>query len=130
GVIGDVEHMVGFMVGQVKLEQVQALIDRVNQTDTPRQPVDGSNAAAGDGTCFGRHFVVNVARRELRLEGDRIALRVESALDSLLAIAEPAAENGLHLKSFCERGVWECRYFLKHRQSPKDFRFSQPTHPN
>ena len=127
GVVGDVEHVVGFVVGQVQLEQVQASIDGVDQADPPCQQVHGPDAAAGDGPGFGRDLVMNVAGRELRFEGDRIARLVKPAFDPLLAIAEPAAENGLHLKSFRGRGAWECCYFLKHRRTPKDFRFFQPT---
>ena len=126
GVVGEVEHVVGFVVGQVQLEQLQVSIDGVDQADAPGQQMDGPDAAAGDGPGFGRHLVMNVAGRELRLVGDRIARLVEPAFDSVLAIAEPATENGLHLKSFRGRGAWECRYFLKHRRTPKDFRFFQP----
>ena len=128
GVVGEVEHVIGFVVGQVDLEQVQALVDGVDQADAPGEQMDGADAAVGDATRFGRHFVMNVAGREPRFEGDRIALLVEPAFDAALAIAEPAAENGLHLKSFCERGDGECRYFLKHRNHRRiSGFFRQPT---
>src|ERR1035438_10172263 len=48
GVVGEVEHVIGFVVRQVQLEQVQASIDGVDQTDAPGQQVDGPDAAAGD----------------------------------------------------------------------------------
>ena len=33
GVVGDVEHVVGFVIGQVELEQMQALVDGLDQAD-------------------------------------------------------------------------------------------------
>ncbi len=39
--------MIGFVVGQMNLEQVQFLVDGVDQTDAPSQQMDRANAAVG-----------------------------------------------------------------------------------
>ena len=105
GVVGDVEHVVGFVIGQVDLQQMQALVDGVDQADRLRQQVDGADAAASDGAERLRHFVLDVAGAELGLERHGVFGFVEPAHDSALAFVEPTTENDLHLKSFRERGA-------------------------
>ncbi len=68
GVVGEVEHVVGFVIGQVKLEQMQPLVDGVDQSDPPGQQVDSPNAAARDAADAIGHLVMDVARAELRLK--------------------------------------------------------------
>src|SRR5208283_1003553 len=71
GVVADVEHMVRVLVGNMDLQQLQPLVERFDQTETLRQQVDGSNAATGDRADLCRYFVMNIARRELRLKRHR-----------------------------------------------------------
>ena len=87
--------------------------------------MDGTDAAAEESIGFVRDFVVDVGGSELRFDGGSVFRFVEAALDSVLAVGEPAWEDVPHLKSFCVGGVWECGYFLKHRQSPEDFKYFQ-----
>ena len=100
GVVGEIEHMIGFVVRQVQFEQVQAGINGLDQTATPRQQMEGPDAAAGDGARLVGYFVLNVAGRELRSQAGRVVFPIEAAFDSALAPGEPALENGVHLKSF------------------------------
>jgi hypothetical protein len=102
GVVGEVEHMIGFVIGQGQLEQMQMLIDRFDQTRAPHQQMHGPNAAATDAADLVGHFVMNVAGRQLRLEPEREILLVEPAFDSTLATGVPATEDDLHLKSFLD----------------------------
>ena len=44
--------MIGFVIGQVELEQMQALVDGVDQANALGQQVDGANAAARDAHEF------------------------------------------------------------------------------
>src|SRR5437667_5242658 len=96
--------MVRVLVGNMDLQELQPLIDRFDQTETLGQQVNGSNAATGDHANLCRYFVMNVARRELRLKRHGVFALVEPTHDSALAIVQPAAENDLHLKSFRGRG--------------------------
>ncbi len=107
GVVGEVEHVIGFVIGQVQLEQMQTLIDRLDQTVASRQQMHGADAAAVDAAPFGRHFVINVAGSELRFEAEREILLIEATLDAALASREPVRENGTHLKSFRDCDVWQ-----------------------
>ena len=100
GVVGEVEHVIGFVIRQVQLEQMQTLIDRFDQTTTPRQQMESANAAAGDAADLVRYFVMNVAGGQLRLEAEGEVFLIETTFDSTLATGEPATENDLHLKSF------------------------------
>ena len=45
-VVGDVQHVVGFVVGQMPLEQVEVVVDVADQPGPAGQQVDGADAAA------------------------------------------------------------------------------------
>jgi hypothetical protein len=57
------EHVVRFMIGEVDLQHLQALVERLNQADVLGEGVQGTDAAAGDTpTAFG-NFIVDIAGR-------------------------------------------------------------------
>ena len=49
GVVGDVEDVIGLVIREMNLEQVQTLVDGPGQAEAMGEPVDGSDAAVGDG---------------------------------------------------------------------------------
>jgi hypothetical protein len=119
--------MVGFVIRHVELEQMEALIERPDQTHPPGQGMKQSDSTAGDGVCFIGDVVVNVGGREAGLKGNRIACLVESACHPRLAFGEPTTENGIHLKSFCGRGGWKAANSsntAKHRRISRISSFS------
>jgi hypothetical protein len=63
-VVGQVEHVVRLVVGQVDLQQLQALVDGFGQPQLGGQPVDGSNAAEAHGVGVRSDLVVDRARGE------------------------------------------------------------------
>ena len=72
GVVGDVEDVVGFVIRQMQLEEMEAFVDRLDQAHTPGQGMERSDSAAADGLCFVGDFVVNVAGRKLGCRCNRI----------------------------------------------------------
>ena len=50
-VVGDVQDVVALVIRQVPLQQVEALVDVVDQSDLLGQQVDGPDATGGDGPC-------------------------------------------------------------------------------
>ena len=72
GVVGDVENVVGLVIGQVDLQEVKSLVDGLDQTEVAGQGMDGADAAVGDGLCFVGDLVVNVAGRQQGLIADVI----------------------------------------------------------
>src|ERR1700733_12748381 len=98
--------MIGFVVRQVKLQQVETLVDGVDQTVAPCQQMEDANAATIDSGHLRRNVIVDIAGGELRFKGHRVVFLVEPAINSALALAEPKFENGIHLKSFCGSGDW------------------------
>jgi hypothetical protein len=98
-VVGDVEDVVGFVVGEVELEQVEPLVDSLREAELADQQVDGADAAAGDGSCLGRGFVLDVAGRDDRIGrrgGDR---PIEPSSNFPLAGGVMAVWNRFHSKS-------------------------------
>ena len=77
GVVGEVEDVVGFVVGEVDFEQVEVAIDVVDESDASGQEMDGTDAAADESIGFVRDFVVDVAGGELRFGGGRVFRFVE-----------------------------------------------------
>jgi hypothetical protein len=46
GVVGEGQHVVGFVVGEMETEQAQVPVDGLDQADLPGQGMDGPDAAA------------------------------------------------------------------------------------
>ena len=98
-VVGDVEDVVGFVVGEVELEQVEPLVDSLREVELADQQMDGADAAAGDGFCLGRGFVVDVAGGDDRI-GRRCGDRpIEPSSNFPLAGGVMAVWNRFHSKS-------------------------------
>ncbi len=49
-VVGDVENVIGFVIGQMDLEEVQTLVDGLGQPELVGEHVDGPDAAVSDGS--------------------------------------------------------------------------------
>ena len=85
GVVGEVQDVVGLVIGEVELEQVEPLVDGLGEPEFADQELDGADAAAGDGAGLGGDLVVDVRGGEDRLGrgcGDRA---VEPSADFPLA---------------------------------------------
>ena len=63
-VVGQAQHVVAFMVGQVLLEQMKVLVDGLRQADVVGQQVGDADAATGDGVVAVGQVVVDVLGRE------------------------------------------------------------------
>ena len=104
-VIGDVQHMVGFMIRQVELEQAQPLINCFWQAQRRRQLVNEADAAVGSANRSLGHFVMNVGGSEHRLLQVLWKIGFVQALgNSLLAFVTAIRHNSFHSKSFRGEG--------------------------
>jgi hypothetical protein len=90
-VVGEVKDVVGFMVRQMNLEDVQLAVDGVNEAELPGQGVQGTNAAVANAANACRRFVMNVAGGEHGLATATEVGFVEAALDASLAVVKPSA---------------------------------------
>src|ERR1044071_267183 len=85
---GDVENVIGFIIGQMNLEEMESAIDGVDEADAACQEVKGADAAMADGVGALGDFVVDVAGGEDRpLAADGPGF-VEPLLDSALVSLE------------------------------------------
>ena len=64
---GDVQDMVGFVIGQMSLQDVEVVVDVADQADPPRQQVHGADSAGGEALDAIGEFVVDVAGGHHRL---------------------------------------------------------------
>jgi hypothetical protein len=84
-VVGEVQDVVGLVVGEVELQQVESLVDGLGQAELADQQMDGADAAAGDAAGLGGDVIVDVGGGEDRLGRGGGDGPVESAADSPLA---------------------------------------------
>ena len=98
-VVGDVQHVVRLVIGQMPLEQMQVPVDQIHQTALPRQQVHRADAAGRQTACAFRGFVLNVPCRQHRLRAFRPTLRPQPPLNPPLGFVQPILYNGLHSKS-------------------------------
>jgi hypothetical protein len=85
GVVGDVEDVVGLVIREMGLEQVQALVDGLGQAESVGEHVDGPDAPVGDGPVPVRDVVVDGVIGEDGPAGSGVVGVVEPASDSGLA---------------------------------------------
>ena len=115
-VIGEVENMIGFVVGHMKDEQVQVLVDRIDEADALGEQVKSADAAMTDAMNAVSDFVVDVGGGEHGSLGVAESFFVESAFNSALAFGQLLAYLGIHSKSLSV-GVDGCS--LQHQTPQK-----------
>src|ERR1700730_1741191 len=94
----DIEHMIGFVIALVNLENMQSAVDGVDQTNPPCQKVQGPDAAVSDAMHTIGHFVVDIAGGEHGLGGVAGLGFVEPPLDLALASVQPIPYSTFHSK--------------------------------
>src|SRR5208282_5336026 len=94
-----VEDVVTLVVGEVELEQVEAFVDGLGQSELADEQVDGADATAGDGLDLGGGLVVDVGGGEDRHGRRRRDRSIEPAVDFPLAGGVMAVWNRLRSKS-------------------------------
>ncbi len=104
---GDVEDMVGFVVGEVALEQVEVAVDILDEFDPLGQQEEGADAAGAEPADAVGIFVVDVTRGHHGSGPLGTGRRIESFLDppspllegSLLACGALFSESSTHSKA-------------------------------
>jgi hypothetical protein len=86
GVVGEVEDVVGFMVRQMDLQEVEFAINGRDKAELSSQGMESANAAVANAPDAGRSLVMDVAGGEARLAAAAEVGFVEAALDSPLAV--------------------------------------------
>jgi hypothetical protein len=99
GVVGEGEDVVGLVVGEVELEQVQVPIEGVDEADLAGEGVEGADTAAADAPGAVGDLVVDVAGGEHGAAAVRDAGFVEAAFEAALAVGQLLAYLGFHSKS-------------------------------
>ncbi len=89
GVVGDVEDVVGLVVGQVDAEKVQSRVDGLNESELPCEGMDGTNAAVVEALDAVRDLIVDVGGGEQGSVTTAEVGFVESSLDATLAVFQP-----------------------------------------
>src|ERR1700690_1626558 len=98
-VVGDVADMIRFVVGQMVFEQDEPPVNRLGETESVREGVDGANAAVGNTAVSLADFVMDVAGGENRPPTAFEVELVEPAFNSALASVQLSASLNFHSKS-------------------------------
>ncbi len=104
GVVGNVEDVIGLVVGQMDLEQNQPAVNGLGKPEPLREGMNGTDAAVGDAAIALADLVMDVAGGEHRpLAAFEVEL-VEASLDSALASVQLSAYLDFHSKSLAGCG--------------------------
>jgi len=120
--------MIGLVVWQMNLEQVEATINGVDQANAPGQKVEGADAAVGQAANPVRNFVMNVAGREHGLIEIGHDCLIQASLDATLAVGEFSPYDLFHSKSLLASDVEVCSYSSDARKM-RGFRVFSENHP-
>jgi hypothetical protein len=104
---GDVEHMVGFVVGEMLLEQMEGAVDLPVELDLPGQEKDGADAASTESAGATGLFIVDIGgghhgNRSLgpgRLGESLLEAPANLLEESLLACGAFFSDSGAHSKA-------------------------------
>ena len=118
-IIGEIEDMIGFVIGQMDLEGMQALVDDLGQAETLDHEMDGADAAAVEAMAALAEFVVDVACGELRPVAARQYVFVQTPLDPSLAVAPHSLYSWSHSKSLLASGNEKVELLIKHRKTKR-----------
>ena len=130
---GEVQDMVGFVVGQMAFEQVKIAVDILDESDPLSQQEEGPDAAGTEPADAIGMFVVDVGRGHHGSRPLGAGRRVESFLDSpapllkesLLACGASFSESSTHSKaplSWNSEDVFSPPLFQKHAGFSSYFR--------
>src|SRR3990172_1742246 len=126
-VVRQVEHVVRFVIRQVKLEQVQPLVDRCSQSQLTHQLMDQADAAVRRAHAPPGQLVVNVAAPQHGLREVRgVVELVQSSCQAPLASRQALLDNRVHSKSLREEAGPGYSIPMNPRQSPQGFEFFCP----
>ena len=123
--IGQGEHMVRFMIGEVELEQLQTSVQRINEAKPACEGMNETDAAAGHAAVTLGDLIVNVAGRHHGLGATAKVLLVQTPLNPALAVGQFSLYVRFHSKSLRATDVGESRYFIQHRKCPGISSFSE-----
>ena len=98
GVVSEIENVIGFVIGKMDLEQVQALIDGVDEADPLGEQMKGPDAAVRDGPTAARVVVVDVGSGIDRLFEILQPGLFEPILNPTLATSHSTSYLGIHSK--------------------------------
>jgi hypothetical protein len=125
GVVGEVEDVVGFVVGQVDLEDMEVSIKPVDEAQLTGEQVKGADAAVADAVAAVTDLEVNVAGGEHGFGATTEIGLVQAALDLALAVVELATYLLFHLKTLVTGVVKEPDNSSNTAEMPRVFEFFQ-----
>ena len=104
-VVGDVQHVVRVVVGQMDFQQAEALIDCPIEAQRSHQQVHGSDAAVGGGPRAVGKFVMDVRGGHHGPVASPVVSFVQSSGDPPLGLSQPFRYTAFHSKSSLLRGL-------------------------
>jgi len=107
----------------VKLEQVEALVDGVDQSDVTGQVVNGPDAAVNEAARSVGDVITNVGGGEGGFAAVAESLVVEASLNPALVAGQLLSYGNFHSKSSGNRGVGMDCYSSNTAETPTDFEF-------
>ena len=120
-VVGDVEHVVAVVVGQVDLQQAEMTVDGLGQSEFADHQMHRPDAARGRGPHAAGNFVMDIGGRHDGLVAAAVVVLVQAASDLPLASFDLMAYLGIHSKTSVRWGEVVLGTHHKPHKTPKVF---------
>src|SRR5208282_3705791 len=104
-VVGDIQDMVGFVVGQMPLEEMEIAVDIADQPGPASQQVNGTDSASGETLDAVRQFVVDVGSGHHRFFAFGSWPILDALEDSPFAFVEDSAVAFSRLPTVAFSGI-------------------------
>ena len=126
-VVGDVQHVVGIVIGQMDLQQAEAAIDGLVEAELLGQQMDGPDAAVGGRSRAFGDFIMDVRGGHDGPIASAVVVLVQSSGDPPLASFDLFSYLGVHSKTSVIRNRGRCFSSSIRPKTPKVFEFFHPT---
>ena len=130
-VVGDVQHVVRLVVGEVDLQQLDVLVDQLVEPQFPYQEVHGPDSAVGGREDAISDLVVDVRGGHHGPTTPAIVVPVQPPRDPPLASFDPFSYRGVHSKTSVLRNWESCRHsqYVRKRRRFSSFSCQIPGEP-
>ena len=128
GVVSKIENVIGFVVREVTLEQVETIVNGLDQSEFTDHQMNATDASARDGLGLVGDLIVDVRGGDDGLGRWRGDGSIESPTDFVLARGVVTVWNGFHSKSPCLFGHRNCEGQSNVPETPGDFELFLENH--
>jgi hypothetical protein len=123
GVVSDGKDVVGLVIGEMNLQELEALVEAFDESEAAGEQMESADAAGGNAANTVADLIVNVAGGEDGLGAAPQVRFIEASFDPPLAVTQLTVYSRIHLKILVAVVGEERVYSSNAAETPRVFEF-------